>query len=306
MNHYKNILVCLDLTEIDKSLIRYTSFINQAFHAEKITFFHVVQTYDLSNDEMSDYAELGKSIKEAIRNELDQEFDKKHPKKTKIKLEIKYEEQDASEVILDYIRRKDIDITILGKKPGEERKGFYSNRIIAASQCDILMVPKSVKPEINTVLSLIDFSKQSREAFRIAIDVARECQAQLISHYIFSLPRNYFPISYEGDKEQTEYLKKEGKKKQARFLKNFGKPSIPVSYSFETNTYNNQIETIEHQLKECNANLIVLGARGKVSSPATLLGNISGELHHLKSDAGIIIVKNKTEKHSFWNIFLNT
>lgn len=300
MANYKKIAVCLDLTDMDPVLIRYTTYIAHVLKAESVTFLHVVQTYDLNGEAKSNYPKLNESIKQVVSNELENHIHKDSKPGFKTDLAIKFEEKDASEVILEYIQRKKIDLTVIGKKPGEQRKGFYAGRIIRAAHSDILLVPKSAETKMDWILTILDYSKHAKRAFRLALDMAQNTDARLTSQYIFRPPKNYFPMTQEDSDEKRKYLEKTGKKKQKKFLRKMGYPKIPISYNFETRDYTDQADIINEQAEKFKADLMILGAAGSVSSTATLLGNISDELHKLRSPVPVMIMKNIRDKN-LWN-----
>jgi hypothetical protein len=48
MTETKNILVALDLTDIDNTLIEYASFIAESLKVEKVYFVHNIKKYEIS------------------------------------------------------------------------------------------------------------------------------------------------------------------------------------------------------------------------------------------------------------------
>jgi hypothetical protein len=47
MYQFDNILVCLDLSEMDDSLIRYSNFLVEKFKPKSVTFLHVMKSYEI-------------------------------------------------------------------------------------------------------------------------------------------------------------------------------------------------------------------------------------------------------------------
>ena len=73
MYNIDRLLVALDLTEMDDTLIRYTSFIAKLFKADKVYFFHVADSYDLPEEVRKNYPDLysrenktGGSVKKSV------------------------------------------------------------------------------------------------------------------------------------------------------------------------------------------------------------------------------------------------
>ncbi len=298
---FKRILICLDLTEMDQNLLNYASIIAKYFKIHEMIFLHVIQAYDLPEESEKHYRNIYKSVDEFISNKLNQNLNKNILENIKTKIDIRIEKKDASEVIIEQIRRKNICLTLLGKKAESERKELYSARVIALGESDFLLIPANTINKIESILLATDLTKQSTDAFNKAIEMAKATNAAIHCQYIYKLSKKYFPLSLSED--QTTSIKAEAKKKQARFLKKVDDSQAPVSFSIEPAEYEKQVDKIFEKATENNAGIIMIGAKGRTSQITTALGYITEGLRKYESNIPVYINKNKLEKNSFWNIF---
>ena len=300
MQYYNHILACLDLSGIDTWIIRYAAFMANMVKADKLTFIHVIQAYDIPENQRHSPQIVWKlerhinwKIREHIRN-----FDFSE---TKVKVEVKKENRDASQVILDYIRNHDVDVTTLGKKADEDRKEMYSGRIMALGESDMLLVPLSPHHRISHVLAALDFSKLSNKAFRIARQIALHTNSGLACHMLFSMPHVYFPLTPR--QSIARYIENKGKKRMEQFLAHQDIEREKVSCYTDVTDYKKQGERVMENAHATDAQLVVVGARGRTSSPSTLLGFVAEQVRKYKSPVPVLVVKNPIEKNSFWNMF---
>ncbi|APG58888.1 hypothetical protein [Christiangramia salexigens] len=76
MNSFNNILVALDLSEMDTTLIRYASFISEKLGADKVYFVHNIKKYEISElfEEQLKDINLDKIISEEIDEKVSENF----------------------------------------------------------------------------------------------------------------------------------------------------------------------------------------------------------------------------------------
>lgn len=298
MKYYKHILACLDLSGMDIWIIRYASFLADMVNAEKLTFIHVFQAYDIPEKERGS---------RLVKNKLDDHVNWKvrehsgafNLKGTQVETKVIKESRDAAQVVIDYIREHKVDLTTLGKKADEERAEMYSGRIMAYGESDMLLVPLTPHHKIDNVLTALDFSRVSTKAFQIANQIAEHTNSHLACHLLFSMPKIYFPLT--PSQSIARYIENKGKKRMEEFLNNHAKDPLKISRYAEVSDYNKQGVKIMEKANATEAKLVVVGAKGKTSSHATLLGFIAEEVRKYKSPVPVLVVKNPLEKNSLWN-----
>ena len=300
MKYYKHILACLDLSGMDIWIIRYASFLADIVDAEKLTFIHVFQAYDIPEKEKGSGL-VKKKLDEHVKWKVREHSSAYDLKETQVETQVIKENRDAAQVVIDYIRENKVDLTTLGKKADEDRAEMYSGRIMAYGESDMLLVPLTPHHQIDHVLTALDFSKVSIKAFHIANQIANHTNSHLACHLLFSMPKVYFPLTPR--QSIARYIENKGKKQMEAFLNNHAKEPLKISRYAEVSDYNEQGVKVMEKANASEAKLLVVGAKGRTSSHATLLGFIAEEVRKYKSPVPVLVVKNPMEKHSLWNQF---
>ncbi len=156
MKMIKNILVALDLSEIDETLIKYASFIADRLKAENVYFVHNIKKYEISEL----FAEHLKDVNldEVIGDELNEKVEKHFS--SSANQEVLISEDPYSESLIKYIADKySIDLAIVGNKKHEKGTGVVSSKLLRLLKCDLLTVPRNAQAKINTIWAGTDFSQ---------------------------------------------------------------------------------------------------------------------------------------------------
>ena len=300
MNTIKNLntmLVCLDLTDIDQALIRYASFLSQALETNKIIFIHAIQAYDLPDKTSKKFPDLRSSLSTTIEEEINSVVSNHFKKQIKTEVVTKIEDEDASEVIIDFIEKEKVDLTLVGQKYGEDREGHYGQRIAEQAQSDLMFVPEDPVDSLERILCAVDFSEASEKAFLRALEISRKAESRLTCHYIYDTSKSYFPAS---TLKTTSYIEKQFNKRFKKFLKKFDLKPEDVNCKFDVDdSLTSQAEKTYRTAKEEESQLVIIGAKGKTTSVTTLLGNITENLRRMDKEIPVMIMKNLKKKRKW-------
>ena len=299
VRNINKILVSLDLTEIDAPMIDYASFFSRVLKIDKVYFVHAIQAYDLGRKEKN-LNDIRNSLNATIRNEIDSIVNHRFGEKTKTEVITKIEDENAAQGILNVIREKGIDLTLIGQKYGEDRENKYAKEIAAEAESDLLLVPEEATHKIEHIFCAVDFSKDSEKAFQKALDMSKTIGARLSCYYVYDIRKVYFPAATD---QSLTSLEKRFYKKFEKFLSRFNLSLSDVKPRFNVNEkLDNSAEKIYTKAVDDNADLIIIGTKGQPGSVISLLGNITENLMHIDTEIPVIIIKNPKEK-GFWSVF---
>lgn len=302
MKEITKILACLDLTEMDNHLIRYAVFLSRALKVDTLLFLHVIQEYDLEESEKADLSAVEERLERHIREEIQKNMSEES-RDVPWRVLIKRENKDASDVIIQTIRQQEVDLTVLGKKAEEARKERYSARAVALGESDMILVPANPPAEIKKVHVVMDFSGHSKKAFFLGAAIADFTGSSLSCQYIYQESKGFFP-AWPGVANK-KLIARRARRKKKRFVNQYGHLHKDVDYYVNPAEYDLQPQKIIATADSIGTNLICIGARGSVSVPSTLLGLITQKMRKAQTNTPVLIVKNKLEKNSFWNMLLH-
>ncbi len=294
----RQILVCLDLTEIDASLIKYAAHLSRTLSVERVIFFHAVQAYDLPDRADKDFPDPETELSELIRKNLLKSVDEFFKTECHWEIETRVGYEDAAKEIIAYIRESSADLTLLGQKFGENRQARYSRKIIAETACDILLVPQMGALSMNPVLCAVDFSEDSSIAFEKALDISRAEAGQMHCYFVSDPTRAYFPATTKRSSDRDLHRFRQT---YEQFLKGYGLSPEAVPCRIELHdTVSSEAEAIHQTASEYNARLIVVGARGDAAKTTSLFGHLCETFRTMEKDLPVMLVKPQPRKKLSW------
>ena len=293
MSNIKNLntlLVCLDLTEIDRYLIEYASYLSQTLEMDKVIFFHAIQAYDLPDKSSKKFPDLETDLSTKIKAEINSVVSSHFKRKINTDVITRIEDEDAANVIIDFTRKEDVDLALIGQKYGEDRSGHYGHKIAAEALTDLMFVPEEPDLKLEKVLCAVDFSRDSEKAFRRALDIVQSTDSTIICHYLYDSSKSYFPATTIRTKG---VLDKKVHKRFRKFLKKFDLTPDDIELRMRVNEeFKSQAEKLYEEAASLEVDLLVVGAKGKTSVVTSLLGNVTERLRRMEKQMPVMIMKN--------------
>ncbi|MFO8002533.1 MAG: universal stress protein [Marinilabilia sp.] len=289
---FNNILVCLDLSEMDDFLIRYTNFIVDTFSPSTVTFMHVMQPMDIPEDIRSSFPGFNEPVDQLIREEFEEKIGKLFEAKVDFSIVVK--EGITTETIIHYSKNNKIDLTLMGKKIGYTGEGGISRKVTSLTPSSVLLVGENASYSFNHVWVRMDFSKISVEALKMAITIKEHTGASITCHNVFKLPLNYFPQqTSEQEKRLIEQLTRHGRKEYSKILKRLKLPESEYPCEYSLNKENNEAQVLYHKAVQNKADLIIAGSKMKSGLSQVILDNTSEKLTSGGKTLPVLIVKDK-------------
>lgn len=294
----RQVLVCLDLTDIDVSLIRYAAALARTLSVERVIFFHVIQAYDLPDRANKTFPDVETELRDLIRKNILQSVDDFFQTECHWEIETRVGYEDAANEIIAYIGEACSDLTLLGHKYGENRQARYSRKIIAETACDILLVPEIDSTWMNPVLCAVDFSEESGRAFEKALDISRAEAGSMSCYFVSDPTRAYFPATTQrsSDRDLRRF-----QETYEQFLKSYGLSPDDIPCRIELHeAISSEAEAIHQAASEQNARLIVVGARGDAAKMTSLFGNLCETFRIMEKELPVMLVKPQPRKKTSW------
>lgn len=278
-----SMVVCLDLTRIDRHLMTYALFLGTHVHVKDIWLLHVIQAYDLSGSRESELQELRATVVRTLEKQI-QEY---QTDSASIRIVVEIERENASRHVVDFANAREADLVVLGKKFGADRDARYSAHIASDSSADLLFVPENPKLSADRILCAIDFSSASKRAFAKALHVRESAGSQLSCYYLFDASRSYFPAA---TLRTSASLEQKLRKKAAAFLDDFGLTldDIPCRIILGDPT-----ATHEKLITQQPSDLIILGAKGRVGNVTSLLGHAAESFRKSDIRTPVMVVRDR-------------
>ena len=294
MRPIKNLLICLDLTEMDDLIIQYTFYLKQLLSEVKhIHFVHNIR-FDNPEDARKITAKLDKPLAEFVIEAIEEKIQPYLDNTPTVPdYTILIEEADSTPTIIAKLAKQNkADLIIAGKKISYKGSGLVVEKLLRVSQFEtaLLLVPETAYHRIKNILSPTDFSKASKVAIQLATNLARKANAQLSCQHVFSVPSFYFPSMMASDIEPI--LKNQAEKRWQKFkreLKDISIDELECELSF--NWDKNIAQTIYDHAVRNNKDLIIINSKGKGGFAAFMIGSVALKLIQNDLHIPLLIVK---------------
>ncbi|RIJ34196.1 universal stress protein [Pontibacter oryzae] len=279
-----SMMVCLDLSDIDETLVAFSRSICERLPVKKVYFVHNIKSSELSDDfrEFFGDVDLGNEIEGNISDIVNEHF------QNAADHEILVSEEPNTEVILaELVKRYTIKLTLIGKRMSDKSTGALGTKLLRILPCSVLVFPETANFNIAKVLTPIDFSDASVHALRLSKSLTDQLGLSLDILHVYKLPTQYFPLISEEKaiRKAEEVVKEKFSDLQKRHQEIAGVP-----YTLVRAAGKSIAERITMQLEKGNHDLLVLGLKGHNPVPSLSLGSVPTELYNMDLNIPIWMV----------------
>lgn len=293
----KNIMIALDLSEMDKTLLGYTKILNLFLRPEEIHAVHVQKHEEIPDEVLIEFPNLREKLEDAYIQELVERIESFDIVGTSMKYKVL--QGNPLKEVLKKSHDEAIDLLVVGKKNASTNSGLVPQKLARKSSSHVLLVPENVNNELKKILVAIDFSDFSKLALQSAIDLASQCGAEIICQHIYEVPTGYSKIG-KSFEEFAQIMKGHAEKSFDKFIADFETEDLKITSVFTLNNQQKVASKIEECAEQFNVNLIIIGARGRTNVAAILLGSVTEQLIGSMEKTPILIVKKRDKTFGFW------
>ncbi len=284
MQELKRILACIDLSEMDKSVIKYASQLAETMGSVKVDFLHIS---DLDID----------SKKATIEQEVKDNFT------ATAETSVNIESGNVVDTTISWAGLHRMDLIILGKKKKSISSAKNAMAITNKALCSVLLVPVMESYAFKKLLVPIDFSIGSKMSIKQALTIKGMSDAKVILQHVFYVHSGY-TTSGKTYEEFGAILQKNAEKEYKMFLREHEFDASQFEIIFTLDDDSKPFDNIYETAKENGADLIFLGARGRTPAAALIKGSTALDLIKYDDDVPFFIVKDEGERMGFWEALM--
>ena len=306
----KRILVALDLSEMDATLIRFAAFIVKNTPAERVYFVNIIRNFHIPESVLKEFPGLIDAAiserKEKMMTVVNDNFKVEESILKRLKLQYVVKDGAPAKKLLQIAQDSDIDLIITGHKVKLEGTGVLVKRLARRAACNLLIVPESSEPGIKKVLVPSDFSDNSRLALETAINIANENgpEVQVIVQNVYTVPPGYH-YSGKSYEEFSQIMEKHARKDFKKFIKNIDLKGQKVKDVYSLDKDDNLMTDIYSKAIEISADAIVMGAKGRTAATALFLGSIAERAIQMNSRFPLLITRPKGQNAGFLDFIMD-
>jgi nucleotide-binding universal stress UspA family protein len=285
MTEIKNIMVALDLSNIDNTLIEYASFMAETLNIEKVYFVHNIKKYEIS--ELFEEQLKDVNLDEIIGDELNEKVEEKFT--SSVEWEVLISEDPYSESLINYIVNKyEIQLALIGNKNKSKGTGVVSGKLLRLLKCNILSIPKNAKPVITNIWAGTDFSTASKKVFEVAEILQNATEAKVKGVHVYNVPLQFSP--YIPKEHLDLKIENHLKEKHEKFIKKIeykGELSSEIIPGRDSGI----AEKFRAKATVDNVDLIIVADKGRNTFSSLLVGSVTEELFNQDLEMPLWIVK---------------
>lgn len=302
MYRFREILIALDLSNTDDKLIQYGLGVANVVEAEEVIFMHVAKDTDLTQMVEDEGKKI--TLKEKYENKINKTITSYLPLATNIRTITEVVAGDPLTVMLQASKEQKVDLIIVGRKSVGDGSGKVSRALTRRALCSVLSIPHNTKVELKTVVLPIDYSDFSKMAIEKAIAFARKRpNIEIVCLNIYALPQGYLS-SGKTEEEFAEIMKKNSEKRFNHFMKEFDLEGVKIRPHFQLDTKNFFAKIIFNIALVNDADLIIIGSRGRTTMAAAFLGSTTEKLLKQNISIPTLILKKRRNNLGFFEALL--
>ncbi|TRX60708.1 universal stress protein [Fulvivirga sp. M361] len=296
MEPFKNILVGLDTSALDKNLLTYASFIADYSSAEEVRFVNIVKNLSVPSEVKKEFPQLVENaIKERhdqIKDSVEKHFTPQKNVKTSIIVE-----KGQPPMLLDTANKFDADLIIIGQKKRLPGTAVTTMRLARRASCNLLIVPETIEevtPKCEKILVPVDFSPYCKLALEQSIDFAVKTPGttKMVCQNVYSVPVGYH---YTGKsfEEFGQVMEKNARKNFKSFIEKIDTKGFGIKEVYSLDRNDNLASDIYDMANEINPDVIVIGAKGRTAAAALFLGSLAEKMVNDKMNHPLLITRYK-------------
>lgn len=300
MYKFEHVLVCLDLSDMDTFLIRYTNYIVEKFKPKSVTFLHVMKSYEIPKDLISSFPDLDEPLIDIVREELREKVTELFGPHKGLETHVITKEGVTTETIVNYSQEQEITLTLMGKKIGYKGHGGVVRKVLNITPSSVLLISETSQPKMDHLLVRMDFSKMAVMAMKMANRLNEITGAKISCHHVYKLPLKYFTRSSVSDEKKLEqqvdkYTQKEFKK----FIKKNKLKADNVKCYSTLDFENEEAQILYSQALTIGADMVLIGTKIKSEMADVILESTSEKLAGPEKNIAVFIVKDRNQTIGF-------
>lgn len=284
----KKIIVCLDHSEMDQTILKNACEISKAAGTTSITFINVIKDFNLPDAIKKDFPELLKNALEERKKDISDQIAKYFDCETPHSISIL--QGNETKEILKVANESKADLIVLGRKKVSD--SVLSTRIARRSPCSLLLVPQNSQIKLDNILVPVDFSDYSLLSLKRALSITEGRKSRVFLQNVYNVPSSY---RYSGKtyEQFADIMKEHASKDLGALLKRVEVRDQELVPVYTIDKTGNLMKLVYAEAKKKKVDLIIMGAKGRTMASALLIGSKSERMIRINSEIPLLMIRKK-------------
>ncbi|MEX2511832.1 MAG: universal stress protein [Cyclobacteriaceae bacterium] len=296
MTNFNKIMVGLDLSHMDDTLISNLKYMASIFEIRKVYFIHVSKDLILPEEISHSYPDLLAPVDETIKNEITHEIETVGLHEA-FSYEIIVKEGNPQETILRWCKIKDIDLLVMGRKKMIKGSGSLVKNLTQKYANPVFLWPEGTHlTGLKKILLPIDFSSYSIMTIHLAKEISNKTGAEISCCHLYEVPVGYSKTG-KSFEEFSAIMLENARNNYEKFKKENQLPHFNCTFILKQKK--DEVENILAFSIDHKIDLLIIGSRGRTQSAAILLGSVAEKLVDVNNEIPMLVLKKKGESMGF-------
>lgn len=289
----KKLIVCLDQTSLDKTLIQHAAFITRVNQTKKVYFVNVIKNLSVPKEVLEEFPNLVENMINERQGAMETMVKEYFGSTKGISLNFVVKEGSLSKKVLKLAEEKSADMIIIGRKIELPGTGVASLRLARRASCSLLIVPEGSLPKITKILVPSDFSEYSKDALEEAIMIAeRHGNVEIVCQNVFTVPSGYH-FTGKSYEEFTQIMQMHAEINYKKFIRKIDTKGIKISPIYTKDDDDDPVQEIVSKALEIGADGIIIGAKGRTAATALFIGSMAERLIQFNDSLPLLVTRPK-------------
>ncbi len=289
----KKLIVCLDQTTLDQTLIQHAAFIAQVNQTKKIYFVNVIKNLSIPKEVLVEFPNLVENMITERQDAMESAVKEFFPAMKGISLNYIVKEGSLSKKVLKLAEEKSADMILIGRKVTLPGTGVASLRLARRASCSLLIVPEGSPAKVNKLLVPSDFSEYSKDALEEAIMIAeKHGEVEIICQNVFAVPSGYH-FTGKSYEEFTQIMKIHAEINYKKFIRKIDTKGKKITPVYTQDDDDDPVQEIVSKALEVKADAIIIGAKGRTAATALFIGSMAERLIQFNDSLPLLVIRPK-------------
>lgn len=289
----KKMIVCLDQSSLDKTLIEFAKFVAIANQTKKIYFVNVIKNLSIPKEIQQEFPHLIENMVSERKESMEKSVEAVFGKKSDFSTSFLVKEGNLSKKILKLSEEKSADMILIGRKTKLAGTGVASMRLARRASCSLLIVPENAHARVERILVPSDFSDYSKDAMEEAILIAENYKSrEIICQNVFNVPSGYH-FTGKTYEEFVEIMQTHAEINYKKFIKKIDTKGIKITPIYTKDENDDPVKEIISEAINQKADGIIIGAKGRTAATALFIGSMAERLIQYNEKLPMLITRPK-------------
>jgi len=291
MKPIKNVLVCLDLSDLDRTLFAHVENIVRTSGSEKVVFMNIIKNLNIPEDVLKEFPGLTGKLENDRMEHMQNSVKEHFVPGVDVQTEFVIKKGTVAKRVLKTANEHEADLIVMGRRKNSNNGGLLATRLARRANCSLLIIPEGAQAKVQRLLVPVDFSEHSTLALEEAVTLAsRIPEIEVYCQNVYNVPTGYH---YTGKsfEEFAQVMEKHAQKDLAKFIKTIDLKGVELKTIYTLDQDHDPVEDIYREAKKLGVDFLIIGAKGRSSTTAFFIGTIAERLVQISEEVPLAVMR---------------